>query len=271
MIKKEVVVNKGIKVIDLLLSESFSYNEALKMLRNKDVRVNGVRVSKNEALHENDVVVYFCKEEPKFYEIVFDGVDALIVNKKAGIESEALGKILGVKAVHRLDRNTEGLLVFAKNEDAKVKLDSAFKERLVEKCYLAEVVGRLEVDKLFTAYLVKDAERSLVKVFDRKVPNSKKIETFVTTLKASAESSLVKVRIFGGKTHQIRAHLAHLGHAIIGDGKYGRREDYQKFKQKRQQLFAYKLKFKDIGIVELDNKEFKILPNFVRDIKIKID
>ena len=64
MIKKEVVVNKDIKVIDLLLSESFSYNEALKMLRNKDVRVNGVRVSKNEALHENDVVVYICKEEP---------------------------------------------------------------------------------------------------------------------------------------------------------------------------------------------------------------
>ena len=110
----------------------------------------------------------------------------------------------------------------------------------------------------------------MVKIYDKKRENSKKIETKISTLKHSPTSSLLKVEIIGGKTHQIRAHLAHLGHAIIGDGKYGKREDYKRFKCKHQKLFAYKLIFGNVGLIELDSKEFKEIPDFVKDLKIML-
>ena len=96
----------------------------------------------------------------------------------------------------------------------------------------------------------------------------KKIQTRVETLKAGKESSLLKVEIISGKTHQIRAHLAHLGHAIIGDGKYARREDFQRFKEKHQKLFAYSLAFKDVGIEEIDNKTFQKYPKWMENVKL---
>ena len=271
MFKKVFNVSVSKKVTEALTELGFSYNEALKMLRLKDVRVNGVKINKDQTVSEEDEITIFYQEEPKFYEMVFDGKDVLIVSKKAGIETEELAKLLKVYPVHRLDRNTEGLTVFAKTIDAQKLLERAFKNHTVRKFYLAEVVGSLRVDNLFTAYLVKDAERSLVKVFDKKVANSKKIETKITTLKQTQESSLLKVEIIGGKTHQIRAHLAHLGHAIIGDGKYGKREDCKKFKCKHQKLFAYKLTFGDIGIDEIDGREFKVVPDFVKELNIVVD
>ena len=92
--------------------------------------------------------------------------------------------------------------------------------------------------------------------------------TKIKTLKSNKESSLLEVEIIGGKTHQIRAHLAYLGHAIIGDGKYGRREDLKRFKEKRQKLFAYKLVFKNVGIEGINNREFKIYPKWLKRVTI---
>ena len=123
-------------------------------------------------------------------------------------------------------------------------------------------------NKLFTAYLVKDTEKSVVKIYDKNVAGSQKIQTRVETLKAKKESSLLKVEIISGKTHQIRAHLAHLGHAIIGDGKYGKREDFQRFKEKHQKLFAYSLHFKDVGIEELDNQTFQKYPKWMDNVNL---
>lgn len=271
MFKKVFYVSGSKKVTEALTELGFSYNEALKMLRLKDVRVNGVKVNKDMLLSEKDEVTIFYQEGPKFCDTVFDGIEVLIVSKKVGIETEELAKLLNVFPVHRLDRNTEGLLIFTKTISTQKLLEKAFKNHLVRKFYLAEVVGSFEADKLFTAYLVKDAERSLVKVYDKKVEGSKKIETKITTLKHSKESSLLKVEIIGGKTHQIRAHLAHLGHAIIGDGKYGRREDYKKFKCKYQRLFAYKLCFGDVGIEELNGREFKLLPDSIKDSGVVVE
>lgn len=271
MNKKDFRVDSAKMVIDAVMEHGFSYNDVLKMLRLKDIRVNGVKISQNQMVTEKDVITIFYREEPKFFDVVFDGEETLIVCKKAGIETEGLAKRLNLYPVHRLDRNTEGLVIFAKTTIAQKLLEKAFKSHLVRKFYLTEVVGEFEVyDKLFTAYLVKDAERSLVKIYDKKRENSKKIETKISTLKHSPTSSLLKVEIIGGKTHQIRAHLAHLGHAIIGDGKYGKREDYKRFKCKHQKLFAYKLIFGNVGIAELDGKEFKVIPDFVKDLKIML-
>ena len=264
-------MEKDGKLIDVLLRENFTYGNALKVLRKKDVRVNDKRVSENVSLSKGDKLTIYYLDDVNKYDIVFDGEHALVVYKYAGTETCDLAEELKVIAVHRLDRNTEGLIVFAKDAQTKESLEKAFKNHLVNKFYLAEVVGSFVTDKLYTAYLVKDAERALVKIYDQPLPNAKKIETKVTTLKASSESSVLKVQIIGGKTHQIRAHLAHLGHAIIGDGKYSRREDYKRFKAKHQMLFAYKLEFKDVGVEELNNKTFKVLPEFTKKLNVAID
>lgn len=271
MNREEWKVSKPVKLVEFLLDNHFSYNEVLKMLRKKDVRVNDVKVGDDVMLSGGDVVCAYFKERKKLYDLVYDGETYAVVYKYPGIETEELAKLLNLIAVHRLDRNTEGLVIFAKNVETQEKLENAFKKHLVNKFYLAEVVGYFDVDKLYMAYLVKDAERSLVKILDKFVPGSKKIETKISTIKAMKESSLLKVQIIGGKTHQIRAHLAHLGHAIVGDGKYGRREDYQKFKAKHQMLFAYKLEFEKIGLEELDSKSFMALPSFAKEMGLKLD
>ena len=271
MNREELKVAKPIKLVEFLLDNHFSYNEVLKMLRKKDVRVNGVKVGGDVMLSAGDAVCVYFKEKKKLYDIIYDGETCAVVYKYPSIETVELAKLLNMIAVHRLDRNTEGLVVFARTVEAQERLENAFKKHLVNKFYLAEVVGYFDVDKLYTAYLVKDAKRSLVKIFDKCVSGSKKIETKMTTLKASKASSLLKVQIIGGKTHQIRAHLAHLGHAIVGDGKYGRREDYQKFKAKHQMLFAYKLEFQKIGLEELDGKTFIVLPSFAKEMGLKLD
>ena len=267
MNKKDIVVDKSKKLLEIITDAGFSYSRANKMLRNKDVRLNGKVCKENVKVELGNVVTIFFKDEAKKYEIVFENLDCLIINKFSNTEvNEEFSKTLGVFLVHRLDRNTEGLLVLAKNENAKIKLENAFKNHLVRKFYLAEVVGRMEVDKMFSAYLIKDSEKSIVKIYPNKVKNSVLIQTKIKTLKANDESSLLEVEIISGKTHQIRAHLAFLGHAIIGDGKYGKREDLKKFKLSKQCLFAYKLIFGQVGLQDLDGKEFKILPDFVKNI-----
>ena len=273
MIKKDIVVSKGKKLLDVIVDNNFSYATARKALRNKDIKVNGKACKENVKVEEGDVVTIYFKEDAQIkpYEIVFEDDDVVIVNKFSGVEVEnGIDKLLNAYAVHRLDRNTEGLLVLAKTVEAKKLLEKAFKQHLIRKFYLAEVVGEFEVNKLFTAYLEKDSEKALVKVLPKKTENSVKIETYIKSVKVGKESSLVEVEIIGGKTHQIRAHLAYLGHAIIGDGKYGKREDYKKFKENKQKLFAYKLVFGNVGIAGLDGKEFKILPKWLKNVKVDI-
>lgn len=269
MIKREIKVEKSKKILEVLADNSFSYAAAQKMLRNKDIKLNGKVCKENVKAEVGGVLTCFYKEEIKPYEIVFENDEVVLINKFAGIEVEnGLDKLLHAFPVHRLDRNTEGLLVMAKTLDAKAKLEKAFKNHKIKKFYLTEVVGEFNVDKTFKAYLVKDAEKALVKIFPNKVKGAVLIQTKIKTLKAKKESSLLEVEIIGGKTHQIRAHLAYLGHAIIGDGKYGRREDFVRFKEKRQKLFAYKLVFQDIGIEGLDGKEFVIFPKWLDKVSI---
>ena len=263
MIKKEIIVEKRQKTVNFLQDYGFSFADVNKMLRNKDVKINGKASKENVVLEVGDEVVFFYSPDmlDKKVDIVFENDDVYIIYKSAGIESDGekgVEKVLkGAIAVHRLDRNTEGLMVFAKNAVAEQKLLKAFKDRTVHKFYLAEVVGLFDVkDKVFKAYLTKDSENSSVKIFQNKVKDSVEISTLVNTLKAGKESSLVEVELLTGRTHQIRAHLAYLGHAIIGDGKYGKNEDNKKFKQSRQKLACYKLKFEKVGIAGLDGKEF---------------
>ena len=101
-----------------------------------------------------------------------------------------------------------------------------------------------------------------MQIFDKKVANSVKISTKIKTIYAKKETSLLEVELLTGKTHQIRAHLAHLGHAVVGDGKYGKNADNKKFGFSRQKLASYKMVFDDVGIASLNGKEFKKYPKW---------
>ena len=136
------------------------------------------------------------------------------------------------------------MIIFAKSEKAKNVLDVAFKNRTIEKYYLALVYGNLSKseDKMI-AYLKKHSDKSIVSVVDSKIDGYEKIQTNYKLIKNINDTSLVEVELVTGKTHQIRAHFAHINHFIIGDEKYGDASINKMFKKKYQCLCAYKIIF----------------------------
>ena len=243
-----------------------SYSLANKLIRKKDVKVNGVRVKEDlKTLSGDKIEVYYDGEDKRADTVLYQDENVLVVYKPSGITSEDFYALLckkysGVGFIHRLDQNTDGVMIFSLNAASEKELLYGFKHRTFDKYYLAEVIGtpKKASDEL-VAYLVKDAEKSEVRVFDSPVKGSEKIITSYTVLKSSGETSLLEVKLITGKTHQIRAHLAHVGNFIIGDGKYGYESINRKFKAKKQRLTAYKLilKFENASpLYYLNEKEF---------------
>ena len=271
MEKKIFIADKNDKLANLLSKEGFSYNYASKLIRNKDVKVDDVRVKENiDVLFGSEITVFYTEENIKQkFEIVYEDNNVYLINKKAGIEVEGPAGLEGclpdAMAVHRLDRNTEGLLVMAKNTEAKEILLNAFKNHEVEKKYLAEVVGSSDFKgEIYKAYLVKDKESAFVKIIKNNCKGATSIATGFKTLKSNPSSSIVECQLITGKTHQIRAHLSFLGHAIIGDGKYGKNENNKKFKQKTQKLHCFYIKFNKLNgkLNYLNKKEFICFPTW---------
>ena len=269
MNKQTVIVEKNRKLASVIQDFGFSFANVNKMLRNKDVKVNGRPEKQNVDVFVGDEIAFYFSNGMlnAKYDIVYQDEDVYIIYKHAGIETDGekgIVKLLDKAiAVHRLDRNTEGLVVFAKNRECEEKLIRAFKIGSIHKLYLAEVVGKMDCkDQIFDAFLIKDADNSRVKIVDKKEKNAVAIKTKITTLKSQNQSSMLKIELFTGKTHQIRAHLAYLGHAIIGDGKYGKNVDNKKFQQNRQKLACFCLKFDNVGIKGLNNKQFERRPEW---------
>ena len=238
------------------------------MLDKKDIKVNSKRVSKNVALVSNDVVQCFFEQDivlDKQVEIptFFEDENILIACKPKGISTcgtNSLQDRLSALAVHRLDTNTSGLVLFAKNEQIKEEFVQAFKAGQVDKKYICQVFGNTQFDNtIYSAYLYKDAKKGKVFIYDTFVKGSVKIETIFKTIKNGKNSSLVECQLLTGKTHQIRAHLSHLGHFIIGDNKYGSKIENKKFGAKTQRLECFYLAFKNLTgkhISYLSNKKF---------------
>lgn len=286
MKKIEITANEKDKVLNLVsknISEiSFAY--ANKLLRQKDIRVDNKKVGDNVMVQPDSIITVFvpddvmAKQEIAF-DIVYSDDKLLIVFKPKGIEVTGEGLNLSnlvckklenknIFALNRLDRNTEGLVLFAVGKDNYNNIKKSMNKGEITKVYMAEVVGVPKWDELTAVnYLQKDEEKSEVKIFDKPVKNSVKIEShFMVVSRTSGGTSILAIEIKNGKTHQIRAQLAHLGFAIVGDGKYGKNADNKKFKSKTQKLTAIRLKFafKDASLRYLNDKDIEVKPTWLK-------
>ena len=282
---KTIIVNKendGKKLNTILLKEfpSLSVNSIYKALRKKDIRINNIKVNENVTVHKGDSITVYITDDILFgssikFEKVFEDDNIIVVNKPAGVEvtgpqslSSMLTKMYGFSILpcHRLDRNTSGLTLFAKNQQSQNILFEKFKNHEIEKHYICRVYGiPKEKHKILTAYLFKDTKKSMVYIKDSPKKGYQNIITEYTVISTnlSDNTSILEVILHTGRTHQIRAHLAHIGYPIIGDGKYGINEINKKFKSKTQELCSYILKFKF-------SSDASVL-NYLNGFEIKLD
>lgn len=236
------------------------------LLREMDVKINGVRVNKNTPLNAGDEVIYYTnskQEQKPSHNVIYEDENVYIADKYSGVSSEGLLSELSSKgefyAVHRLDRNTQGLIVFARNREAEEELLAAFKEREAHKTYIALCKNNFKhKSAVLTAYLKKDESKREVKVFGSPQNGAVKIITEYAVKEERGDVALVTVTLHTGKTHQIRAHTAFIGCPVLGDEKYGDRALNKKYAAVRQRLVAKYLSFNFKGNLSyLNGKAFE--------------
>ena len=287
-------------------------------LKRRDIRIDGKKINKDIAVREGNVVEIWlpddlfeakkaspkAKPQEKMFEIVAETKGLLIVNKSQGIAVHSgksdiedtlidqirdITKYKDAELCHRIDMNTGGLVLIAKNKQALADCVELFKNNLVVKRYRALVLGEPSVGepavgedgtiyKEVTGYLEK-TRQGKVYIHDEKQPGDLDIATKYRILKTFKDAgpdgesvSDLELELVTGRTHQIRAQFAHLGHPVIGDGNYGRNkvnlhfEDKDGKKVKYQQLFSCQIMFgkipKNNMHVDVSGKTFKILPDY---------
>ena len=255
----------------------------------RDVKLDGRRVPADTVLRAGQELKVYLPDTAEADaspaappEIVYEDDSVLLVNKRAGIsvEKDARGGVtltdlcasyMAAKdpsafppaACHRLDNRTCGLCLFAKTPEALAILQDAFRRRSLEKYYVCLVRGVMKPSSAVChAWLVKDPLRAEVRITDRQVPGARPIVTGYETL-VSGPVSRLRVHLITGRTHQIRAHLAALGHPVLGDDLYGDREFNRREKARSLKLCAVSLKLDTEGrLPGLDGREFTIAPPF---------
>ena len=276
--------------------DSFIY----KMLRKKNIKLNGKKADGSEILEKGDIVNFYLSDETiqsfqksgvtnnrekvssvRAEDIIYEDEDIIIVNKPSGILSQKSkaddisinemilqylldnGKINNESLMtfkpsvcNRLDRNTSGLILAGKTPAGSKYLSQIIKNRSIRKYYQAVVKGQAKLKGIYKAHLTKDENNNQVDISDKGFI----IETGFEVLEYNKELDItyLRVELITGKSHQIRAHLAHLGYPIIGDTKYGNKNTNEYFRKnykiKSQMLTAYEVIFPHFDASE-DNCE----------------
>ena len=231
-----------------------------KALRKKDIRLNGKRISQNVTLQSGDKIDVYIVDSELYgvnlldIKTVYEDENIVVFNKPINLEVVGDFSLTSIKKndykflepCHRIDRNTIGLVLFAKNQESLDILLDKFKNKEIEKHYICLCYGiPLRKSYNMEAYLFKDSKKSIVYISDEFKKGYSKILTSYQVIDTNKSKmlSLLNVTLHTGKTHQIRAHLAHIGLPILGDGKYGSYEINKKFGVHSQLLCSYSLKF----------------------------
>ncbi len=303
--------------------------QVYKALRKKDVRVNGRRVTFDQAVEPGDILEIFlpdagaaaaessdtagqpARPNPLPFSVVYQDRKLVILEKKAGIavhggsepgaDDEATLIALvrrhlgdpGLTLCHRLDRNTGGLIMLARSTAIQHEVEDLMNNRLILKRYRCLVRGEPLAGQLIRSedntkfwqlesFLEKRSRQNEVYIHDEEQPGDVPVITRYRILRTfpgfgpnEEPVSELEVELVTGRTHQIRAHLAHFGHPVLGDGKYGRNNYNRHFKARRgsmthQQLFAcqllFSLEIKKGPLADLAGRTFKIEPEYDLDL-----
>ena len=302
-------VDKFLQKAVPLLPQSLMY----KYIRMKRIKLNGKRCEISTRLSQGDIMQLYINDEffgvskekefltaPPVLNIVYEDENIILLDKKNGLvvheDDEKTADTLINRLLHylydkgeydpdnensftpalcnRLDRNTGGIVIAAKNAESLRILNQKIKDRELEKKYLCVTVGvPPKKQDTLTAYLEKNSDENTVRVYNSKKGNAKTIITSYKVLKTDKKLSLVEVKLETGRTHQIRAHFAHIGCPLLGDGKYGINQINREYKIKTQALYSYKLKFtftSESGCLDyLNGKEFTVKDVWFKDKFVK--
>ena len=275
-----------------------------KYIRNKRIKVNGKRAEISYKLSVDDVISMYINDEffepvkPKYdflsagksIKIVYEDENIILIDKPAGILSHpdegnytdtAITRVkrylyekgeydpenemsFAPALVNRIDRNTCGIIIGAKNAESLRILNEKLKNRELHKYYLCVAIGKLKNrEGIIKGYLEKNEKQNRVYISEKSNDKTKAIATKYNVLDYKGGLSLVEVELLTGRTHQIRASFSHIGNHLLGDGKYGTNAQNKQFGgYKKQFLYSYRLAFdfqSDAGILNyLNNKSFEV-------------
>jgi 23S rRNA pseudouridine955/2504/2580 synthase len=279
-----------------------------KSIRKKNIKLNGKRCTNSTRLSENDVLTMYLKDEffqtePKQYDflkapnrlnIAYEDENLLVLDKQPGLivhpdENYHFDSLIArvqhylfdkgeyspdeensfaPALINRIDRNTGGLVLAAKNAETLRIMNQKVKQREIQKLYLCVVCGKLQKkEATLEGFLQKNEKQNRVYISKKPMRNSRTIRTRYRVLAERKAFSLLEVELLTGRTHQIRAHLASIGHPLAGDGKYGTNAMNKISGFPYQALYSYRLKFRfttDAGILEyLNGKEIEAKKHLV--------